>query len=254
MLTVSDTAYTVALVRAQETELPAAERLFEDPFAAIFAGAGAHAAEGTQRFLELQFMREGVRLRTRFIDDFVREGLASGITQVVLLGAGFDARGLRIPEIATCDARVYEVDFAALLARKRELLAAAGVALPDHVAYVACDFMAPDFHATLTAGLHAHGFRRGGGALFVWEGVIPYIDNPAVDRSLAFMARTGGRGTRVVFEFGEGRFDPVPAAERTRRAGFTAFDEVGCDVLWRRHLPGDPPEVAAIVRMGTAIV
>jgi methyltransferase (TIGR00027 family) len=254
MLTVSDTAYTVALVRALEAELPAAERLFEDPFAAIFAAGGAHAAVGTQRFFELAFMREGVRLRTRFIDDFVREGLASGITQIVLFGAGFDARGLRMPEIAAHDARVFEVDFAALLTRKRELLAAAGVALPERIAYVACDFMAPDFEATLAAALEASGLRRGAGALFVWEGVLPYIDNAAVDRSLAFMARTGGRGTRVVFEFAKERFEPASAAEHTRRAGFTSFDDVTCDVLWRRHMPGDPHPAAAIIRMGTATV
>jgi methyltransferase (TIGR00027 family) len=254
MLTVADTAYAVAVVRAMEAELPPAERLFDDPYAALFASAGAHAAEGTQRFLDLQFMREAVRLRTRFIDDFVRAGLASGVTQVVLFGAGFDARGMRMPEIAAHGARVFEVDFVAQLARKRAVLDAADVAVPGHVAYVECDFMSTDFADALAARLASSGFRAGTGALFVWEGVIPYIDDAAVDRSLLFMARTGGRGSRVVFEYADARFEPVSAAERTRRAGFTAFEDVGCDVLWRRHLGSAPPPVIAIVRMGTAAV
>jgi hypothetical protein len=47
------------------------------------------------------------------------EGLASGVRQVVLLGAGFDTRGLRLPEIAACQASVYEVDFAEQLEKER---------------------------------------------------------------------------------------------------------------------------------------
>jgi methyltransferase (TIGR00027 family) len=252
MLTVSDTAYTVAVARAEEGELPATERLFDDPYATIFRAAGGHAAEATARLLALPLVRAGVRLRTRFIDDFLREGLSAGVTQVVLFGAGFDARGLRMPEIAATGARVYEVDFAPQLEKKRALLAAAGVPLPGHVAHVACDFMAADFAPALTVGLETAGFGRDRGALFVWEGVTPYIDDPAVDRSLTFMAGAGGRGTRVVFDYGAPRFDPVSAAERTRRASFTAFDEVDGDVLWRRYLPGEPPPMASILRMGVA--
>lgn len=50
------------------------------------------------------------------------------------MGAGFDARGLRLPEIAERGAAVYEVDFAALLETKRAILPAAGVALPPSIA------------------------------------------------------------------------------------------------------------------------
>ncbi len=252
MLTVSDTAYTVAVVRAEEGERPASERLFDDPYATLFRAAGGHAAEATARLLELPLVRAGVRLRTRFIDDFLREGLSAGTTQVVLFGAGFDTRAFRMPEIAACGARVYEVDLAGQLEQKRALLATAGVPLPGHVAHVACDFMAADFAPALTAGLEAAGLRRGAGALFVWEGVTPYIDDPAVDRSLAFMAGAGGPGTRVVFDYGAPRFDPVSAAERTRRAGFSGFEEVDYDVLWRRYLPGEPPPMASMLRIAVA--
>jgi O-methyltransferase involved in polyketide biosynthesis len=114
--------------------------------------------------------------------------------------------------------------------------------------------MAPQFADALAARLASSGFRSGAGALFVWEGVIPYIDDAAVDRSLLFMARTGGRGSRVVFEYADERFESWSAAERTRRAGFTAFRDVGCDVLHRRYLSGDPHPVAPIIRIGTAVV
>jgi hypothetical protein len=97
MLTAADTAYSMAFMRALEKERPASERLFEDPYAALFSAGGAHASEEASRFLQSPFFVDAVRVRTRFIDDFLREGLASGVCQVVLLGAGFDTRGLRLP-------------------------------------------------------------------------------------------------------------------------------------------------------------
>src|SRR5580658_1645091 len=128
--TVADTAFSIAAVRAEEGRRPPAERLFDDPYASFFAAAGAHAAESTERFLALPFFRDGVRLRTRYIDDAVREGLKAGLDQIVLLGAGFDARGLRMPEIAARRASVYEIDTSDQLERKRAVLKSAGVKVP----------------------------------------------------------------------------------------------------------------------------
>ncbi len=252
MLTAADTAYAIAFIRAKESERGPDERLFDDPYAAIFAAAGAHAEEGTKRFVELPMFVDGIRLRTRGIDDFVREGLRAGIDQIVLLGAGFDARGLRMPEIGERHATVYEVDFAEQLAKKRAFLAAASVEVPDRVRFVACDFAGGEFEASLLAGLRDRGFRQGAGALFVWEGVIAYIGADAVARSLRFMVEAGGPGSRVVFDFVPIAFDPDPAEERTRRAGFTRFEQVSCAELWRRYLPSEPHPNASFVYLGMA--
>jgi methyltransferase (TIGR00027 family) len=252
--TVADTAFSIAVVRADEGARPRAERLFTDPYAAIFAAGGSHVAESTQRFLDLPFFRDGVRLRTRYIDDAVRGALAVGVDQVVLLGAGFDARGLRMPEIAERGASVYEVDTDEQLQRKRRMLAGAEVKLPRHVVYVPFDFNVPDLADTLTAALVAKGFRRGRATMFVWEGVIGYIGDDIIDQSLRFMASAGGTGTRVAFTYAEATFDPETAAIRTRRAGFSSSEELAGDALWRRYLPGDPHPNAFVTRVGTAVV
>jgi O-methyltransferase involved in polyketide biosynthesis len=55
--TVADTAFSIAAVRAAEEGRPPRERLFDDPYARHFLAAGAHAAENTQRFLDLPFFR-----------------------------------------------------------------------------------------------------------------------------------------------------------------------------------------------------
>jgi methyltransferase (TIGR00027 family) len=251
---VADTAFVVAVVRAEEGEKPEGERLFEDPYAAIFAAEGAHAAEPTQRMLDLPFLRDGVRLRTRFIDDVVREGIATGLRQLVLLGAGFDARALRMREISEAGVRVYEIDIPAQLERKQRALAKAGVRVPSHVTYVPVDFHTDDLESELTAALEARGFRRGAGALFVWEGVIGYIDDAAIDRSLRFMATAGGAGTRLALTYGPNSFEPDTAADRMRRYGFRTCEELGGDELWRRYLHSHPHPHAWVMKCGAASV
>jgi len=251
---VADTAFSIAVVRAEEGQRPRDERLFDDPYAHLFAAAGEHAAECTKRFLDLPMFREGVRIRTRFIDDAVREGLEGGLDQVVLLGAGFDARGLRLREIEKRRVRVYEVDTAEQLARKRRVLSAGGIQVPANIRYVPFDFDTADYEAALAAALEGEGFRRGAGALFVWEGVIGYVRSDEIDRNLRFMAGEGGPRSRLVFTYGEGSFDPDTAAERTRRAGFGSCQEFGGDELWRRYLPGEPFAGAYVMRLGLAIV
>src|SRR5215470_15876963 len=120
MSVAANTAFATALFRALEAARPQTERLFEDPYGAIFYGAAdAEVIAGTERWLVLPNFVDAVRLRTRFIDDFIRDGLREGLTQIVLLGAGFDARALRMSEIGEHGTRVYEVDFAPQLETKR---------------------------------------------------------------------------------------------------------------------------------------
>jgi methyltransferase (TIGR00027 family) len=253
VLTSKDTAFAMAHMRAIEADRAPADRLFEDPYAKIFAAAGAHAQEGTQRFLDLPFMVDAIRLRARFIDDFVRDGLRESADQIVMLGAGFDARALRMPEIAEHGVRVFEIDFAEQLENKRAILAAASITIPSSVSHVACDFSGA-FEDRLLANLAACGFRTNGKTLFVWEGVIAYLDAAAIDRSLRFMARAGGTGARVTFDFVPMVFDDDPAEARTARAGFTKFEQTSFDQIWRRYLPGDPSANASAICMGVAIV
>lgn len=251
--TVADTAFSIAIVRAEEASRPDGERLFTDPYASAFAAAGAHAAESTQRFLDLPFFRDGIRLRTKFLDDCVRDGLTAGLDQVVLLGAGFDARALRITEIEARRATVFEVDTPEQMARKRSALAGAGIELPARIVYVPFDFETPDFDSELGGALEVAGFRPGAGALFVWEGVIGYVDDATIDQSLRFMATAGGPRSRVAFTFGdEAHLGMEAMAVRTKRCGFATFEEVAGDELWRRYLPGEPHPNAWVTKVGLA--
>jgi methyltransferase (TIGR00027 family) len=240
MVTVADTAFSIAAVRADEREL------FVDPYAKLFATAGAHAAEATQRYLDLPFFRDGIRLRTRFIDDAVREGIDRGIRQIVIVGAGFDMRALRLPEVEEHGVRVFEIDTPEQMTRKRAVLTSSGIVIPAFDVYVPFDFAQPNF----TKALREHGHREDRGTIFVWEGVIGYIDEATIDASLRIMA--GCADSRLVFTYGFANFEPEGAEAHVLRAGFSRFNGFGLDEVWRRHLQGEPHPAAWTSKVGVA--
>jgi methyltransferase (TIGR00027 family) len=169
----------------------------------------------------------------------------------VLLGAGFDARALRTPALVANGARVFEVDLADQLDRKRSVLDAAGVTLPAFVSYVACDFTS-NYEDTLGRSLEACGFRRDRPAFVIWEGVTTYIGVAATDRTLGFIAAHFATDTRVVFDVGSRFFDPETVFDHAMRAGFSSCEDFTGDVLWRRYLRGEPHPSASVFRMAVA--
>jgi methyltransferase (TIGR00027 family) len=253
---VTDTAAIIARVRAAESELPAADRLFVDPFAHLFATDVA-ADEVVEQFRSVPFFRDQVRIRTRFIDDFVRAGVADGCRQIVILGAGFDCRALRLEEIATSGSRVYEVDFGEQLDSKRRVLEAAGVAIPNHLGFVACDFKAADFDSSLAAGLVDEGFSAGGATLFLWEGVITYLEAVEIERTLSWMARISAPGSRAIFNYTINQLagtDPQSMSARAKAAGFTSVEDRSVGSIYRDYVKTEPSsEIAELFRLAVAI-
>jgi methyltransferase (TIGR00027 family) len=250
-MTVSDTAQPIAWVRSREAELPTIERLFDDPYAHLFVGAGARS-DPARAMLSLPFFATAVRLRTRYLDDAVRAALTKGHRQVVLLGAGFDCRGLRLPELATAGARVFEVDFGEQLEHKRRTLDAAGMPIPAAVRYVPCDFASPALDVELPAGLADAGFEPGAGTLFLWEGVVGYLDDAAVDQTLRLVTRLAAPRVQLALNYQLNRFLPGDFATRCATHGLTVVEDIDGVAAHGRYLRGEPPEEATLFRFATA--
>src|SRR5512136_3110920 len=99
----SFTAESAAAIRAVESAKPEGARLCYDPYARHFIGGGRDASglEFWRELLsavDLDFpgVQAEVVLRTRYIDDYLNECIEDGITQLVILGAGYDSRAYRI--------------------------------------------------------------------------------------------------------------------------------------------------------------
>jgi methyltransferase (TIGR00027 family) len=210
----SQTALGAAAHRAVHQTLEGGV-IFADPFAlrilddATRARLADLAADPAQRS-----MRHFVAGRSRFSEDAMAASVARGVRQVVILGAGLDTFSLRNPH-ADKDVRIFEVDYPATQAWKRERIAQAGLEVPTSVTFTPVDFE----RQGLSEGLVAAGFRLDRPAYFQWLGVTPYLTREAIVATLDFIA--GIAGSEVVFEYAE-PFENLSPAVRANAMAIAA--------------------------------
>lgn len=130
--------------------------------------------------------------RQTFFDVAVDRYL-TGITQFVILGAGFDTRVYRLPKDK--QVRSFEVDTPATQAIKRQMLKKAGIDSTG-VTFVTADFEKEDWLKRLVEA----GFDTGKPTLFLWEGVIVYLDREAAQATLRKISGTA-KGSVVAFDY-----------------------------------------------------
>jgi methyltransferase (TIGR00027 family) len=164
-----------------------------------------------------------ITARTTFFDDAVLRAIDAGCRQVVILGAGYDARACRF---RTPGVRFFEVDHPATQADKRRRLDELGIA-SDDVTFVAADFIEDDLDAALDTG----GHQRVEPTTFLLEGVLRYLPEPAFRGLLATIAGRAAPGSELAVSISTrvpGEDDPN--AER-REARERALAESGEAVL-----------------------
>jgi O-methyltransferase involved in polyketide biosynthesis len=120
------TAVGVAAIRAAETSRP--DRLFDDPCAARFVQAAAYVRPGAtthpteDEVRRRRRLKTWVAVRTRFLDEVVTDACNGSCRQVVIVGAGLDARAFRLAWPA--GTRLWELDLAEVLAFKEMVVQA----------------------------------------------------------------------------------------------------------------------------------
>ncbi len=144
--------------------------------------------------------------RTSLIDQLLGRALHSGISQIVILGAGFDSRGYRIPNIHR--STLFEVDHPSTQAVKLSKLRRVFPRWPEHVHFVPMDFD----RQSLSAALSDSGFDSHCPTAFLWEGVTNYLTADGVDSILKYVAGCAA-GSMLIFTYvhrgaldGSGRF------------------------------------------------
>jgi methyltransferase (TIGR00027 family) len=194
----SGTAKGAAAVRAIESEKPADERICYDPIARrfisrlvyllikLFAVYGEWHTKGGLTFIVC---------RCRYIDDYLKEFMKPGTTQLVILGAGLDSRAYQ-DELNQGVIKVFEVDHPATQASKIEQVKKVFGKIPSHVTYVPLDFI----NETLDK-LPTHGFDRSLKTLFIWEGVTPYLNRESVDATLAWIHANSTPDSAIIFDY-----------------------------------------------------
>jgi methyltransferase (TIGR00027 family) len=133
--------------------------------------------------------------RTGYFDDAFRQALDEGLPQIVLLGAGYDTRACRFRDLIR-STRIFEVDIASTQQRKQRILAEARIAVPESVSCVTVDFT----RDLLEDALPAAGFDKSQPSLWIWEGVMYYLPEDAVDATLQAVRALSAPGGSLRFD------------------------------------------------------
>lgn len=201
----SRTAHFVALARAMANAGLSHVAGFSDPTAAAFLndkgkkslGQAVAAIQSGNRSVRMEMARtmaDMMALRTSAIDVAVKEAVASGVKQLVILGAGYDGRAWRLPELHDVD--VYEVDYAATQQSKRSLV----TSLPEpigNVHFVTIDFERESLHAVLEGAGHVATKPT----CWIWEGVVMYLTHQAMDSTLSDIGRRRAAGSSLIINY-----------------------------------------------------
>lgn len=222
------TAVGVARVRALESERQ--DALFRDPLARAFATAGGLLPsspplpddEAARR--RRSAVAVSIVVRTRFLDDLLEQASASGVRQVVLLGAGMDSRAFRTawPE----GTRLFEVDTPAPLEFKASVLRRERAVARCERITVAVD-LREDWPGALAAAGHDATIPTA----WIGEGLLIYLPEDAVELLLARIGEQSAPGSRLGLTLGS-----RGVIER-----FAAGAQPGsAPSMWVSEMPDDP--------------
>jgi len=220
----SITAAGIAVARAVESEKTEGVRICYDPYAEKFLNPIFY--QFTRFFIVSGYTeRTGAGVtgflvaRCRTMDDLLQETLDDGLQQLVVLGAGYDSRAYRFEQLKL-GVKVFEVDHPATQANKIKKVESILKKLPEYVTYVSVEFT----QETLGDRLLENGFDEHLKTLFIWEGVVMYLNQQAVENTLDFIVHHSGPGSQVIFDYiytsilnGSVRHGEVNRMRRARR-------------------------------------
>lgn len=204
---VGTTAFGAAIGRACESAVRSRPPLVRDPVACAIFSFSTRPKEMPVWFCVLYFLwrwlpltwpifyfmkrvnrdlfkiTDMIGMRTKFIDDSIAEAVTKqGVRQVVILGAGLDARAARLPALQpSSGATVFEVDFQGMIDAKRSMFSqvgfgpryALGKTRGETVVSVGTDFSQPP--ERWKRDLTAAGFDQKMPSIWILEGLTGYL-------------------------------------------------------------------------------
>ena len=151
-----------------------------------------------QRFKNLypHGMYEYVIARTRYIDEAFKKALQEGAEQVLIFGAGFDTRAIRLADVSG-SAKVFELDSPVTQQAKTNRYEQKSIAIPRNLVFVPIDFDRQSIEQRLIES----GFEKGKKCLFIMEGLTMYLQPESVASTFQTVCELAGAGSRVVFDY-----------------------------------------------------
>ena len=135
-------------------------------------------------------------IRAAYGERQVAAAVERGVSQYVIIGAGYDSFAMRQKNLMQSLA-VYEIDTPASQTEKRRRMQKAGIAEPGGVRYIAADLS----QVTLEAALAGSDFDPGQAAFFSCFGVTYYLANDSINDILDLVAHKLAPGSAIAFDY-----------------------------------------------------
>jgi len=200
---VQTTGWLTAAVRARE--YLRADAYLADPYARALVTDDAVAQ--LDGIAETGVSTECVVVRVRLGDEIVRGAAARGVRQAVGLGAGSDTRPYRLQLPAGF--RFFELDLPGQIATKHGRLAEAGFT-PVHDVFS----VEGDLRADFAPGLLAAGFAPDQPCVWFAEGLLQYLEPPAVNALIHQVSALSADGSEFFFDVMHEEYANDPAHVR----------------------------------------
>jgi methyltransferase (TIGR00027 family) len=134
--------------------------------------------------------------RARYNEDLLETAIRHGVTQYVMVVAGFDTFARRRPDLRG-QVQVLKIDHPTTQALKRQRLRGAGLDTPVNVHYVQADFEVE----SVADALIRSAYNPSQAVFFSWLGVMSYLTRPAIEDTFRTIRRIAPRGSEIVFDY-----------------------------------------------------
>ena len=158
--------------------------------------AAAAPADVLGQWLRANAAYADVIIRARYAEDALEAAVERGVTQYVIIGAGFDSFAYRRP-IWAGGLTIYEIDHPATQGMKRQRLAECGVDASGLVEFIAADLSLE----ALDSALARSSFQPDQLTFFSWLGVTMYLTREANLSAFAAIAASAPAGSELVFNY-----------------------------------------------------
>jgi len=180
--------------------------VFNDPYALQLTSPALRRVCQNRFFrwlLRRKFISESLRpitaqvvSRAKYAEEKLEQAVAKGISQYVIISAGFDSFCLRRPDFSA-GLHIYEIDHPATQQIKQKRLMKILDSSPKGVEFLAVDL---EKH-TIADALSDSSFLKDERVFFSWLGTVPYLSEDAVFTVLRDLASFAARGSEIVFDY-----------------------------------------------------
>jgi len=142
-----------------------------------------------------QGIYEYVIARTKIIDEIFLNAISNNFDQILLFGAGFDSRGIRLID-GNEKTRIFELDVKTTISDKLKQYKKRKID-PGKIIFVEIDFNTEKIENKLKTA----GFQYDKKTLYILEGITMYLNESAINEDFKFITESAGMGSEAVFDY-----------------------------------------------------